>query len=84
MLCQRQLLVVVLLRKSFESFVVDWGSVGVCVVEKEVLVMNKDMECEVSNQREREAIIYIKRNRFQKLKSEMFSHGRHCHIFFPN
>ena len=73
----------VLLRKSFENPIVDWWSVGVCVVEKEVLVMNKDMECEVLNQREGEAIIYIKRDGFQELESEMSSHGRHCHVFFP-
>ena len=78
-----EFLVGVPLEFSIEGPVVDRGAQWIGTVEEKVLVVDPDIECEVSNQSKGHAVILIQSGGFWGLESEMFPPNYCAHIFCP-
>ena len=59
-----QLLIVVLLGRSFKGPIVDRGTQRIGIVDKETFIMDKYLECKVSDQNKGHTVILIQGDEF--------------------
>ena len=83
MLDKCELLIVVPLEMSFEGPIVAGGSQRIGVIEKEVFVMDKHIECKVLNQNKGHAVILTQLDGLWSLESKIFAKYCWSHIFSP-